>query len=243
MVVNSQTTTFTGSYADHWLILRYCGHHIKIAVDVLQKGALNDHCWTNFTAELQLLNHIYAFGMLNGLFMQLPQVAWGALTLVTDSDNFTNNLQTFVLQLPVDNDNTDLSFDTDWVDMVWWTAELAPLPRVLPKPHSLMVSHHHHHPHLAMDPLYPHRSLPLPDDYYLIPFEELWRQATIAHRADDPFTIADTSTKEQVIDTFQWSLTDVFQKLKVEWDNVELEMAVVNEQLKAMESMFGSHIL
>ncbi|KAG9310037.1 hypothetical protein JVU11DRAFT_10078 [Chiua virens] len=195
MAVNSQTTTFAGSYANHWLILRYCGHRIKTAADVLQKGAPNDHCWTNLTAELQLLNHIYVFGMLNRLFMQLPQATRGVLTLVTNSNNFTNNLQIFVPQLPVDNDDTNLSFDADRVDMVWWTAESAPLA----------------------------------NDYYLMPFEELWRKATVAHRADDLFTITDTGTEEQVIDAFQQSLTDVFQKLKVEQDDVELEMAVVNE--------------
>ncbi|KAG9310020.1 hypothetical protein JVU11DRAFT_10056 [Chiua virens] len=195
MAVNSQTTMFTGSYADHWLILRYCGHRIKTAVGVLQKGAPNDHCWTDLAVELQLLNCIYVFGTLNGLFMQLPQATRGVLTLVTNSDNFANDLQTFVPQLPVDNDDTDLSFDADRVDMVWWTAESAPLA----------------------------------NDYYLMPFEELWRKATVAHRANNPFTITDTGTEEQVINAFQRSLADVFQKLKAEQDDVELEMAVINE--------------
>ncbi|KAG9309373.1 hypothetical protein JVU11DRAFT_10610 [Chiua virens] len=93
---NPSTTAFTGIFADHWLILHYCSYCIKIAVDILQKGTPNDHCWCDFTAELQLLNRIYVFGTLNGFFMQLPQATQGALTLVTNADNFTNDLETFV---------------------------------------------------------------------------------------------------------------------------------------------------
>lgn len=59
--------------------------------------------------------------------MQLPQAAKAALCLLTDPDTFANDFKTFLPRFRIDEDDTDLSFDADRLDMVWWEADSPPL--------------------------------------------------------------------------------------------------------------------
>ena len=141
-----------------------------------------------------------------------------------DSTNFDSNIKELLYLIPMDEDDSEVSFHADRLEDVWWLRDSPPLSpayggqllsEVVEKAvNVLRVSHHS-------------------------------SDVTLSHgkQADCPRRQRHGDSETDMADPHRQYLGGLLQGLGDELRNVELEMAVVGDRMDKMEEIFGDGIL